>query len=354
MNILKLFFLICSAALLVNCGKGASINNPSSDDPSSSSTDDEETFSEWEFGETVELSLPSSAARRTLETLGTDLGLSVNQFESLSINLELQTIVVADEGQQQHYQGDLNIGWISDGQFQEIKARAETVMMQTSVKECSWWKGCTVLFNESNEAKRHSYGKGASLRLIFEILDPWGADYDLMGGAFIFYGHERGDNGTMQGSLHYLPPYCPGGGDYINGVWHGCGEKSLHQHCWLLKAGPYQCHTSTLSPSSGASTYQVHHCTGGGAKYDKKQRRYICKKRTIQRNYTRLGSFNNFNILDAQSDYFASLSTTDLSRGLASVENASRVWMFYLMGGFFVLVIAVVLTKRKSVRNKRN
>ena len=354
MNILKLFFLIGCAALFISCGKGASIQNPSSDDPSSRGTDDEEeTFPEWEFGEIVELSLPSSAARRTLETLGTDLGLNVNQFESLSINLELQTIVVADAEQQQHYQGDLNIGWIADGQFQEIKARAETVMMQTSVKECSWWKGCTVLFNESNEAKRHSYGKGASIRLIFEILDTWGADYDLMGGAFIFYGHERGDNGTMQGSLHYLPPYCPGGGDYVNGRWVGCGEKSLHQHCCLLRSGPYQCHTSTLSPSSGASTYQVNHCIGD-SDYDKGQKKYVCKGKVVARSYTRLGSFNNFNILDAQSDYFASLSTTDLSRGLASVENASRVWVFYLTGGLLLLVAIVIFTKRKSIKNKRN
>ena len=304
MKTLNLFIVLSAMSVFMGCGEGLgpmTQNQPQTGDGSDNVR--------WEYGETASFKIASGQARRTLETLGTDLGLDVNEFEDISINLELQTIVVSGRGSgQQYYEGDLSIGWTSHGEFQEIKARAETAMMQEATQgDCSWWSGCTVLFTESNEAKTHSFKKGAAIKLVFEILDDWADDYDLMGGAFIFYASQRGDDPKVMGSgsIHYLPPYCPKGGGYVDGRWYPCQPKSLHMHCWLLKSGPYQCQTVN---KVGSSTYRVKHCGGKGAKWSKSKRQYECPSdRVVDRSYIRLGSFGKFSIKNAENNYYASI-----------------------------------------------
>ncbi len=344
--------LIVLITALTGCGDGSiptNINKPSTDTTPSDDLG-------WTFGETAQLAISGSQARRTLETLGTDLLLNVNEFENLSVNLEIQTISVLNPGQQQYYAGDLSIGWVANGEFQQVKARAETTMMQASEKDCSWWRGCTVLFTQSNKAKRHSFGKGASVRLIFEILDEWGADYDLMGGAFIFYGNIRGDEFLMDGSIHYLPPYCPNGGGWVNGIFYACAEKSLHMHCWLLRSGPYQCHTTDPSPSAGYNTYQVQHCKSG-SRYDDNLNKYVCPSdKIISRNYTKIGTFRNFDFTNANTDYYGSISTSSSSRGLASTEDNKQyqIWMLYILCGTFICTIIITLVGYSKSGSKKN
>ena len=344
MKIFKKLTILIVALVLAGCADGDLPSNIAGDKPDDSDSNQHE----WDFGETADLQIAGSSARRLLETLGTDIGLNVNEFESLAVNVELSSLSVTNPGSQQFYQGDLSIGWTSDGQFQEIRARAETVMMQASVKDCTWWRACKVLYTESNGAKRHSFGKGSSIRLMFEILDQYGADYDLMGGAFVFYGNERGDDGTMQGSVHYLPPNCQNGGAWINGRWYPCAEKSLHTHCWLLRGGPYQCATASTSPP-----FSVQHCSGG-TKYDKNKEKYVCKGDQATRQYTRIGTFYGFNFLDSLNDYFASYGSQN-SRGIASIDGKTQnqVWVLYILGGIFVLMILLSLVYKKKFFKKR-
>lgn len=356
MGKLKPSLLVALMAILTGCGDGTTPTALSTQKPSNNVAPNDGL--EWTFGETVPLTISGSRAKRTIQDLGQNLGLNVNQFENLSVNLELQSISVINPGGQQYFEGDLSIGWTSDGEFQEIRASAETDMMQVaSLTNCSWWRACTIMFNADNEARKHSYGRGTSVRLIFEILDEWGADYDKLGGAFIFYGHERGDDGTMEGSIHYLPRYCPNGGGYVNGRFYACGGKSMNAHCWLKKAGPYQCHTETLKPAAGSNTYVVQHCKN--AKWNKKQNKYVCPtKERVTRHYTRIGSFTNFDITNANSDYYGSISTSDNSRSLASVgeNNQLQIIMLYILFSTFICTIIVTLigySKSMGTKNEK-
>ena len=323
--------LIALITVLAGCGDGTIptgvLQKPSENTDSNSDL-------EWTLGETVPLRVSSTQAKNLLTNLSQNYELNANQFEDLSINVELRSLSVTNPNNQQYFEGDLSIGWISDGEFQEIRARAETNMMQASSRDCSWWRGCTVMFNEDNEQKRYSFGKGAAVRLIFEILDEWHVDYEKMGGAFIFYGSERGDDGTMEGSIHYLPRYCPNGYGFVDGRKVPCGEKSLQQHCWLLRSGPYQCGTKTLglAPAAGQNTYAVAHCISNN-RWDNRQNKYVCKGTTITRNYTRIGTFRNFDITNANSDYYGSISTSESSRSLASVGDQKPIqkWILYIL-----------------------